>query len=719
MTRQQTRLGSIAGRAAVGLVSAGLIAAAALFAPPAGATPETDADAAITAAWDTGGGDAGPLGPKDGGVYPAGDGFGQNFASGKIFFTPDTGAHIVSGAILEKYESLGGPADSDLGFPTIDEGAGRAANSRNSTFSAPDKPVIFWTPDTGARVVRGAINSAWDALGGSAGVLGVPSEDETANGDTVTQKFTGGEISWDRKTKAFTTVPPELAGQLGAIEVPSDATSAIAAARRAAGGTLGPLGAEEGAQYAIGPDGVGQNYAGGKIFYSPDSGANVVTGQVLAKYETVGGPTGDLGFPTASETDGGLTPQSRVVSFGAADQPVIFWTPDFGAVIVRGAMNAAWQKLGGATGELGAPKADQTDDGNIVSQQFNGGSISFDKAADKFSTEPAGLQSQLAGLEVPGADAPQAPAATPAADPSGDKWYAWNWWWLLGLIPLVGVIALIALAVLRNRRPRDDDDFDDDPYERGYDSGYDDRYPQPREDQSREPSDDDGFDTGAASPGAYASNSPWASGPSIASVPPFSGIAAVPDSRATEEKDASDDYESDEYESDDYDSDEYDADDYTSGEYEAAEIKESGDDGDELEDLRAPVLPLNFDSDPDAVDTAPTRIESLPPGAHDFDPPTTVVPLSSELSPEAEYESDFPSGRHAAIQDDEPDDAGWTSMRLATGDRYRAPEGYPVKADTKTGLYWAPGSPGYRDVEAEIWFASEEFARTNGFVRAD
>ena len=35
------------------------------------------------------------------------------------------------------------------------------------------------------------------------------------------------------------------------------------------------------------------------------------------------------------------------------------------------------------------------------------------------------------------------------------------------------------------------------------------------------------------------------------------------------------------------------------------------------------------------------------------------------------------------------------------------------------GLYWAPGSRGYRDTEAEIWFASEEFARANGFVRAD
>ena len=48
-----------------------------------------------------------------------------------------------------------------------------------------------------------------------------------------------------------------------------------------------------------------------------------------------------------------------------------------------------------------------------------------------------------------------------------------------------------------------------------------------------------------------------------------------------------------------------------------------------------------------------------------------------------------------------------------------APDGYPVKADTQSGLYWTPDSGLYDDARAEIWFASEEFARTNGFVRAD
>ncbi len=141
----------------------------------------------------------------------------------------------MTGAILDKYQSLGGPADSDLGFPTIDEGAGKAADSRNTTFSASDNPVIFWTPATGAWVVRGAINAAWDKLGGSAGSLGVPADDENYQGDVVSQKFTGGELSYDRKAKAFTTVPPELAGQLAGLQIPDDPTSAINAARRAAG----------------------------------------------------------------------------------------------------------------------------------------------------------------------------------------------------------------------------------------------------------------------------------------------------------------------------------------------------------------------------------------------------------------------------------------------------------------------------------------------------
>lgn len=573
----------------------------------------------------------------------------------------------MSGAILDEYQALGGPADGDLGFPTIDEGDGKAPGSRNTTFSAADRPVIFWTPDTGARVVRGAVNAAWDKLGGSAGVLGVPTDDETYSGDEVSQTFSGGQVTWNRKTNAFTTAPPELAEQLAGLEIPGDVTTAIAAARRAAGGPLGPLGAPEGEQYAIGSDGAGQNYAGGKIFYSPATGANVLTGQVLAKYDSVGGPEGDLGFPTGNETDGGLAPMSKIASFAADDKPVIFWTPDFGAVIVRGAMNAAWTKLGGATGELGAPTADQSENGDVVSQKFNGGAISWNKTTKEFTTEPAGLQSQLAGLEVPGATSPEAPAATAAGSDEGSQWFRPSWWWLLGIVPVLVLIGVVTAAVLLNRRRRDDraplDEFDDD-YE---DDDYrdDESGPIPlgeRDHQSDEP------------------QRGW----------------AMP---ADEHGDLSAPHH----------------DDTTDG------------------------FVADLSADQDAIDTAPTPIVSTtdddepdapwfsdldePDPAVTADPVTTAEPVVDETAaiaalhePEPEPDSGPPSGRHAAIHLDEPVVAE-PSLRLASGEGRAAPRGYPIKADTKTGLYWTPDSGGYDDVQPEIWFASEEFALTNGFAK--
>ncbi|MHC9293524.1 LGFP repeat-containing protein [Mycobacterium sp. LTG2003] len=774
MTRPGARLNTAVRRMTVGVLAVGL---AGLLAPTASATPESDADAAITSAWDVSGGDGGPLGARQGGVYAVGPGFGQNFAAGKMFFTPDTGAHYVQGAILEKYESLGGPADGDLGFPTIDEGAGRAPDSRNSTFSAADKPVIFWTPATGARVVRGAINAAWDKLGGSAGVLGVPAEDETYDGDVVSQKFTAGELSWNRKTKAFTTVPPELVDQLAGLQVPDDPTSAIDAARRAAGGALGPLGAKDGDQYPIGnAGGLGQNFAGGKIFYSPETGANVVTGQVLEKYESVGGPQGDLGFPTSSETEGGLGPNSRVSTFAAADKPVIFWTPDYGAVIVRGAMNAAWEKLGGATGTLGAPMADQTEDGSVVTQRFSGGAISWDRSDNTFTTEPPNLATELAGLEIPGlTQSPQA-GSPQASDDNESKPFSWqwNWWWLLALIPVLLLAGLIVGAALwHRRRDRDDDGFDHDPFgDDHYDD--DDRYPGRDYDEGRYESshydesrfaddtyaDDRGGDRtspyqptadyqGAETPTSRLVAEPYRDtatgespfdGPTDASMPVSQW--AAPGGFGSREDDEDElpeesaelvDTHSDE---EDFDEDEYDdRDEFVDGDEldEDEDLEDIGDldeqdrlddeadfddedDLDEVGDLQredqnlrpAPGIPSSLiagvpaaaafsaNDDQDDIDTAPTRV-------------VTEADLRS---------SGPPSGRHAAIELDEPVPSA-TAIHLPLDDPQRAPQGYPIKADTKSGLYWSPDSSQYDDAIAEIWFASEEFARTNGFVRAD
>ncbi|HEV7419666.1 MAG TPA: hypothetical protein VGO30_07450 [Mycobacterium sp.] len=663
MTGLRTLLGTITRRAGMGLLLTAAVVLLAPIDPLAAATPESDADAAINGAWEAGGGDTGPLGPKDGGVYAIGAGFGQNFAGGKVFFTPETGAHIMAGAILDKYLSLGGPADGDLGFPTIDEGGGKAPNSRNTTFSATDNPVIFWTPDTGAHVVRGAVNAAWDKLGGSAGPLGVPTEDEVYRGDMVSQNFSGGQVSWDSKTKAFTTTPPELADQLAGLAVPGDATSAINATRRAAGGPLGPLGASQGPPSKVGADGLVQSFAGGKIFYSPDNGADVVTGQVLAKYESVGGPAGDLGFPTSSEADGGLAPMSRITTFAAADKPVIFWTPDYGAVIVRGAMNAAWAKLGGATGDLGAPTADETENGDLATQKFNGGAISWDKSTKKFTTEPPNLASALSGLEVPGQDVPQAPPAATASNDGGDTWYSkLQWWWLLAIIPVVLLVGAVVVAVVLNRRRSDDraplNQFDD--YDGG-DDGAD------RDDRDFDSGPRPLAEHGPAGHDSYAPLTAW----------------AMPSADVEREH------------------------------HEATTDDPADRDG---ESGAAPTdLPADFPHDQDSIDTAPTRVEAEAQ-AEEGAEAEEGAQAEEGAEEEPEPASGPPSGRHAAIVIEEPAPAQ-TALRLALDDPYQAPEGYPVKADTTTGLYWTPGNNQYDRARAEIWFASEEFALTNGFVK--
>ena len=480
MTGLRTLLGGATRRVGVGLA---LAAAVVLLAPVAAATPESDADAAINQAWDAGGGATGLLGPKDGTVYAAGSGFGQNFAGGKVFFTPDTGAHIMVGAILDKYLALGGPADGDLGFPTIDEGAGKAPNSRNTTFSAADNPVIFFTPDTGARVVgarstrRGTSSAArrarWASRPTTRCTTGTSrhrtSPAASCRGTRRPRRSRRHRRSWPISLRAcrFRATRPR--------------SSTPPAGRRAAHSARWAPPTDRQARSV--PTAWCRTSQAARSSTARQTGASVVAGQVLAKYESVGGPEGDLGLPTGSEADGGLAPMSRIATFGAADKPVIFWTPDFGAVIVRGAMNAAWDKLGGATGELGAPTADQNENGDVVTQKFSGGAISWDKKTGKFSTEPANLASGLSGLEVPGQDAPQAP---PAAEPSSDgggTWYATlrRWWWIAA-IPLVLIVAAIIVAVVLNRRRGSDreplnqfDDYDDhddrDHDDRDHDSG--------------------------------------------------------------------------------------------------------------------------------------------------------------------------------------------------------------------------------------------------------
>ncbi len=806
MNGQRARVRNLVARALVSVATA--VVAAALLAPAASASPIGDAETAMMAAWEKAGGGNSPLGARKGDVYPVGDGFVLDFDGGKMFYTTDTGAKFVYGPILDKYESFGGPAGSDLGFPTINEVRGLAgADSRVATFSASDKPVIFWTPDHGAFVVRGAMNAAWDKLGSSGGVLGAPVGDETYDGDVTSQKFSGGEISWNRKTTEFTANPAALADQLKGVQVAIDPAAAIGMAWRAAGGGAGPLGARQGGPYPIGGDGIAQNFAGGKVYFSPATGANAVESDILAKYESLGGPVGsDLGFPTANESDGGIGPSSRIVTFSAADQPVIFWTPDHGAFVVRGAMKAAWDKLRGPTGKLGAPVGDQAVDGDRVSQQFTGGKISWNRANNAFTTDPSNLAPSLSGLQIPGQNQP----STSAMPSHGTKFFLQRWWLLAGIAVLVLVVLAALLAVVWRRRRRHRREVADYEEEHDTDAGYgaavvggrwvddddadlaaeylrlDDRHPpepEPGPDAGLAGRVNWGRETGfAADPaeevepvGVYGGEAPSESREGVSlferpvaieqenpdavdtdSIPVVSeavlleaGYPEVPEDAGYPEvaheeagypevahEEAG--YPEVAHEDAGYPEVAHEEAGYPEVAHEDAGYSDAGYEDPGYADAGYPLV----------VPHAPPGVAYLGYGARDADETDAVYPdvavphaaadvgYPEAAAPEAHVEDTTPpeavassteprTGRHAAVDTEdvsEAADAAYPArptIHLPLDDPYQVPDGYPIKASARFGLYYTPGSELYHDTLAEIWLSSEEVARANGFIKAD
>ncbi|OLF07601.1 hypothetical protein BLA60_27195 [Actinophytocola xinjiangensis] len=118
-----------------------------------------------------------------------------------IYYHPQTGAHFVVGAIHTRYRQMGAEA-SVLRYPTTDEGG--AATGRFNHFQSGS---IYYTPTHGAHEIFGAILSRWNALGGAPG-LGFPISNElrTADGQGTYENFQYGAIYWSAGTGAWEVV---------------------------------------------------------------------------------------------------------------------------------------------------------------------------------------------------------------------------------------------------------------------------------------------------------------------------------------------------------------------------------------------------------------------------------------------------------------------------------------------------------------------------------
>lgn len=220
------------------------------------------------------------LGPCLTGEYDVPGGKATDFRFGRVFWSQQTGAHSVLGAIGAAYQAEGGPG-GPLGLPTSGENTTPDGKGRYSTFQ---NGVIYWSPATGAHAVRGAIRAMWQDRGAERGDLGYPTTDEIANPNKpgAVQGFQGGTVYWSEETG-----PKVVEGR-------------ILEAYREAGAENSELGYPATDEIALSTrDGAFNRFQGGYIYWSQQTGAHIVPrGPIFEAWGTVDYERGRLGYPT-------------------------------------------------------------------------------------------------------------------------------------------------------------------------------------------------------------------------------------------------------------------------------------------------------------------------------------------------------------------------------------------------------------------------------------
>lgn len=130
----------------------------------------------IYAKWDQLGRERSPVGYPVTDELPTADGQGRYsaFQHGFIVWSPRTGANAVWGEIGAKYWAAGNVLG--YGYPVTDELPTPDGRGRFNHFSG-DRS-IYWTPQTGAHLIYGGIRHVWASMGWERSWLGYPISDE-------------------------------------------------------------------------------------------------------------------------------------------------------------------------------------------------------------------------------------------------------------------------------------------------------------------------------------------------------------------------------------------------------------------------------------------------------------------------------------------------------------------------------------------------------------
>ncbi|AWB84845.1 alpha/beta hydrolase-fold protein [Corynebacterium liangguodongii] len=220
--------------------------------------------------------------------YDVPGGKAEDFRGGTAYWSPETGAHALFGAILARYAEFGGP-QGWLGFPLTGEtvapdGKGRFVHFQNGS--------IYWTPETGAHAIPGDMFKEWGHSGYERGPLGYPVEEAKQVGNGFVQKFQGG----------YLTRNPDGSNAI--------VHGAIGAKYAEMGTATSELGYPKGGERAV-SGGFFQEFEKGNIYWSPSSGAHAIYyGEIFDAWGKERWEQGRLGWPTSDMRAipaGGLT----------------------------------------------------------------------------------------------------------------------------------------------------------------------------------------------------------------------------------------------------------------------------------------------------------------------------------------------------------------------------------------------------------------------------
>ena len=369
----------------------------------------------------------------------------QYFQNGCIYCPQSGQAIVIHGDIYKKWVALD-KENGYLGYPktsiivqSLPLKSEPEIEERHADF---DGGGIYSYPYYGTYVIHGKIYSEWERLGKDLDRLRILISDTSIANAAYKNYFSGAlgiyTISWSQAAgyiveslvdDILRNVHKQNAGVLGARSVNTTVCSNGWTKLVCENGAVyyrlpgddksgkGPfivygeiytkyvnIGAEEGMlsfpKMSVNktPDGLGKYvyFEGGSIYWSPQSGAHEIHGNILSKYGQLGWETGYLRYPL---TDEQIAPDG-VGRFNHFQGGAIYWRPGYGAKAVHVSVLEGWKRKGYEKGCFGYPLEDSFGGSVSAWQQFQGGYINYDRYDDgyRYDERKTRLRVKLTGL---------------------------------------------------------------------------------------------------------------------------------------------------------------------------------------------------------------------------------------------------------------------------------------------------------------------------------